>query len=75
MYLFILCYTVNKWYYFEGGEMVEQDINRRVELLEQEVKDLKNELNQIKRANAASLRIQSTPKVETKEKPLTKYLI
>lgn len=53
--------------------MLEQDINRRLELLEQEVKDLKIELSQLKRSNAESLRIQSTPKVETKEKPLTKY--
>ena len=52
---------------------MEQDVNRRLEVLEQELKDLKIELAQLKRANAESMRIQSIPKVEVKEKPLTKY--
>lgn len=52
--------------------MMDNDINRRLELLEQEVKDLKNELSQIKRSKAETLRIQPIQKVETKEKPLTK---
>ena len=52
---------------------MEQDVYKRLEALEREVKDLKSQLFQLKSRTVEAQRMQSIQKVETKEKPLTKY--
>ena len=59
--------------FISRGEMMERDVHKRLEALELEVKDLRNQLSQLKKADVEPVRIQPLPKAETKEKPLTKY--
>ncbi len=53
--------------------MVEQDVYKRLEALEQEVKDLRNQLSLLKKADDKGLKIPPIQQPEIKEKPLTKY--
>ena len=52
---------------------MDQDVNKRIDLLEQEVKNLKKELSQLRTTYVQHPKTQTEQKPEMKEKPLTKY--
>ena len=52
---------------------MDQDLNKRIEVLEQEVKNLKKELSQLRTPYVERPKFQTEQKAEIKEKPLTKY--